>query len=44
MDSTISGFRTVPCVRCRNLIRVPVDPCIDVVACVCGYYTEVPHE
>jgi len=40
----ITQFQTVPCVRCRNPIRVPNDPHIDLVACVCGWYTEVPHE
>jgi len=32
------------CAKCGQSLRVPIDPHIDMVACVCGYYTEVPHE
>jgi len=33
--------QTTKCAKCGVELRVPVDPDIDLVACVCGYYTEV---
>ena len=37
----MTSFDLVKCAKCGAEIRVPLDPHIDLVACVCGYYTEV---
>lgn len=38
-----SQIEQIKCSKCGNSVRVPVDKNIDLVACVCGYYTAVTH-
>jgi hypothetical protein len=39
----MSDFSLIKCAKCGAPVRMPVDPEIDAVACVCGYFTEVRH-
>ena len=40
----MTKFKTTKCDKCGTELRIPIDPHIRLVACVCGYYTEVKND